>query len=102
MQKNATTMGKMAVLLKSRELKRSIMKIVEAVEEIEIKQFQAEIDREMILLELELFIKELIEASASVFLILPRLLHRIIFYLCFLAQKLVMGYQRTSLFHKRI
>jgi hypothetical protein len=102
MQKNATTMCKMAVLLKSRELRRSIMKIVEAVEEIEIKQFQAEIDREMILLELELFIKELIEASASVFLILLRLLHRIIFYLCFLAQELVIGYQGKSLFYKRI
>jgi hypothetical protein len=102
MQKNATTMCKMAVLLKSRELRRSIMKIVEAVEEIEIKQFQAEIDREMILLELELFIKELIEASASVFLSLLRLLHRIIFYLCLLAQELVIGYQGKSLFYKRI
>jgi hypothetical protein len=102
MQKNATTMGKMAELLKSREIRRNIMKIVEAVEEIEIKQFQAEIGREMILIELELFIKELTEASASVFLFLPRLLHRIIFYLCFLAQKLVMGHQKTSLFHRRI
>jgi hypothetical protein len=102
MQKNATGMGKMAELLKSRKLRRSIMKIVEAIEEIEIKQFQAEIDREMILLELKLFIKELTEASASVFLIFPRLLRRIIFYLCFLAQKLVMGYQGKSLFHKRI
>jgi hypothetical protein len=65
-----------AKLLRSRPIRKQIDEVIETIEEIELKQFRAKIDRDMILSKLILFIQELIEASASIFYWLLSFLYR--------------------------